>query len=107
MDMGPAFAKSATTHVPTAVRCIDPFHAVKLVTDGLDTVRRQTWQQRRTLDADAARKFKGARWALLKRPDTLTDDQAATCASCVAAAVNSGAPTPCVKRSERSSLPTT
>ncbi len=76
--MGPAFAKSATTHAPTAVRCIDPFHAVKLVTDGLDTVRRQTWQQRRTLDADAARKFKGARWALLKRPDTLTDDQAAT-----------------------------
>ena len=78
MDMGPAFAKSATTHAPKAVRCIDPFHAVKLVTDALDTVRRTAWQQMRAVDADAARKFKGARWALLKRPSNLTDDQAAT-----------------------------
>ena len=32
----------------------------------------------RTADPAAARKFKGARWALLKRPDHLSDDQAAT-----------------------------
>ena len=78
MDMGPAFAKSVRTHAPQAVIAIDPFHAVKLVTDALDTVRRAVWQQMRATDPGAARKFKGARWALLKRPDHLTGDQAGT-----------------------------
>ena len=32
----------------------------------------------RTTDPGAAHKFKGARWALLKRPDHLTGDQAGT-----------------------------
>ena len=36
MDMGPAFAASTRAHAPKAVICIDPFHAVKLVTDALD-----------------------------------------------------------------------
>lgn len=79
MDMGAAFNKSARDNAPKAVRCIDPFHAVKLVTDALDTVRRTTWNELRRLpDKNAAKKFKGARWCLLKRPDNLTDDQAAT-----------------------------
>ncbi len=44
MDMGAAFLKSARSegHAPQAVICIDPFHAVKLVTDALDVVRRAT-----------------------------------------------------------------
>jgi transposase len=78
MDMGPAFAKSVRAHAPQAVIAIDPFHAVKAVTDALDTVRRAVWQQMRATDPAAAHKFKGARWALLKRPDHLTDDQAGT-----------------------------
>jgi transposase len=78
MDMGPAFARSVRTHAPLAVIAIDPFHAVKLVTDALDTVRRAVWQQMRATDPAAAHKFKGARWALLKRPDHLSDDQAGT-----------------------------
>jgi transposase len=81
MDMGPAFAKSvrAQGHAPQATICIDPFHAVKLVGEALDTERRQAWNElRHGGDPDAARKFKGARWALLKRPDNLTDEQAAT-----------------------------
>jgi len=78
MDMGPAFAKSVRAHAPQAVIAIDPFHAVKLVTDALDTVRRAVWQQMRATDPTAAHKFKGARWALLKRPDHLTGDQAGT-----------------------------
>jgi len=81
MDMGPAFLKSvrAKGHAPRAVICIDPFHAVKLVTDALDKVRRATWNQLRQLpDQGAAKKFKGARWSLLKRPENLTDDQSAT-----------------------------
>lgn len=81
MDMGPAFAKSvrAEGHAPQATICIDPFHAVKLVTDALDTVRRATWNELRKLpDQGAAKKFKGARWALLKRPENLTEDQSTT-----------------------------
>lgn len=52
---------------------------VKLATDALDKVRRATWQELRRLpDQAAARRFKGARWALLKNPGDLNDDQAAT-----------------------------
>ncbi len=81
MDMGASFNKSvrAEGHAPQAVICIDPFHAVKLVTEALDTVRRVTWNELRALpDQAAAKKFKGARWALLKRPENLTDDQSTT-----------------------------
>lgn len=81
MDRGAAFNKSvrAPGHAPQAVICIDPFHAVKLVGDALDKVRRITWNELRQLpDQAAARKFKGARWSLLKRPENLTDDQSAT-----------------------------
>ena len=81
MDMGAAFNKSvrAQGHAPQAVICIDPFHAVALVTTALDVVRRATWNELRQLpDQAAAKKFKGARWSLLKRPENLTEDQAAT-----------------------------
>jgi transposase len=61
------------------VICIDPFHAVKLVGEALDVVRREVWNEMRQLpDPAAAKKFKGARWSLLKNPENLTDDQAAT-----------------------------
>ena len=79
MDMGPAFAKSVTEHAPQAQICIDPFHAVALITKALEAVRRDLWQQLRRLpDPAVAKKFKGARWALLKNPADLTDRQAAT-----------------------------
>jgi transposase len=80
IDMGPAYEKSARKpgHATKAIICYDPFHVVQLVTAALDKVRRQVWQELRRLDQDAARRFKGARWALLKNPADLTDDQAAT-----------------------------
>jgi len=81
MDMGPAYEKSARKpgHATKAVICYDPFHVVQLATTALDKVRRQVWQDLRTLpDQDAARRFRGARWALLKNPGDLTDDQGAT-----------------------------
>jgi transposase len=81
MDMGPAYDKSAKKpgHATKAVICYDPFHVVKLVSDALDKVRREVWQELRKLpDQEAARRFKGARWALLKNPVDLNDDQAAT-----------------------------
>ena len=79
MDMGPAFAKSVREHAPQATIAIDPFHAVKLVSDALDDVRRIAWNEMRAAgNPEAAHKFKGARWALLKNPGNLTDDQATT-----------------------------
>lgn len=59
--------------------CFDPFHVIGLVTDAVETVRREGWQQlRASSDPATARRFKGARWAVLKNPDTLTEKQAAT-----------------------------
>ena len=84
MDMGPAFAKSvrAEGHAPQAVICFDPFHVVKAMTDALEELRRDIWQQMRRLpDPAMAKRFKGARWALLKNPEDLTAAQAATLAS--------------------------
>ena len=81
MDMGPAFESSAKKegHAVKAVICYDPFHVVQSVTTALEKVRREVWQDLRKLpDQDAARRFKGARWALLKNPTDLTDDQAVT-----------------------------
>jgi transposase len=81
MDMGPSFEKSARKegHAVNAVICFDPFHVVQAGTQALEKVRRQVWQDLRKLpDQDAARRFKGARWCLLKNPGDLDDDQSAT-----------------------------
>ena len=79
LDMGPGYAKSARTHAPQATLAIDPFHVAKLGSEALDEVRRDYWNRLREIgDQDAARRFKDARWTLLKRPDNLTDRQAAT-----------------------------
>ena len=82
MDMGQAFAKSAREHAADATICLDPFHVVALATRAVDDVRRPLWQQMRRLPEPAiAKQFKGARWALLKNPDNLTDRQATTLAA--------------------------
>ena len=81
MDTGPAYEKSAKKegHAVNAVICYDPFHADQLVTTALDQIRRSVWQDLRKLtDQEATKRFRGARWALLKNPTDLTDDQAAT-----------------------------
>ena len=80
MDMSAGYAKSVRKpgHAPHAVICYDPFHVVALGTKALDTARRQHWQEMRRADAVAAKRFKGARWCLLKNPENLNDEQAAT-----------------------------
>jgi transposase len=77
MDISAGYVKSVKKEgsAPKAVICYDPFHVVAVATKALDTVRRSVWRDMRWLDAAAAKRFKGARWALLKH---LTDDQAAT-----------------------------
>lgn len=79
LDMGPGYAKSTRANAPQAIVCIDSFHVAKLGGDALDEVRRDYWNELRSLgDQDAAKRFKDARWALLKRPENLTDRQAVT-----------------------------
>ena len=79
LDMGPGYAKSAAEHAPQAIIAIDPFHVVALATRALDDVRRGYWNDLRQIgDRDAARRFKDARWSLLKAPENLSDRQAQT-----------------------------
>jgi transposase len=86
MDMTGGYAASTRHHAPQATICIDPFHVVQLANQALDEVRRDYWNELRSLaDQDAARRFKDARWALLKAPDKLTDKQATTLARLKAA----------------------
>jgi len=65
-------------HCPDAVRCADPFHIVAWAGDALDQVRRDTWNEARRGGMSVnARDLKGARYALWKNPENLTDRQRA------------------------------
>jgi transposase len=77
--MGPGYAAAARWHAPQAVICIDPYHVVQNANKALDEVRRVYWNElRASSDPQAAKRFKDARWSLLKAPSNLTDKQAAT-----------------------------
>jgi transposase len=63
---------------PNATICLDAFHLVRWVTDALDEVRRETWNDaRRAGMRTHARDLKHARYALWKNPEDLTANQAA------------------------------
>ena len=86
MDMTGGYAKSVRVNASQATVCIDPYHVVQLANQALDEVRRGYWNELRSLgDQDAAKRFKDARWSLLKKPEKLTDTQAATLARLKAA----------------------
>ncbi|MCA1701289.1 MAG: ISL3 family transposase [Actinobacteria bacterium] len=77
-DMGEWITRVVEAECAQATLCLDPFHVVKLATEALDEVRREVWNEaRRSGDASGARWLKGARWALWKRPERLTDRQRA------------------------------
>ena len=79
LDMGPGYAAAARWHAPQAVVCIDPYHVVQNANTALDEVRRAYWNELRACgDQQAAKRFKDARWSLLKAPTNLTDKQAVT-----------------------------
>jgi transposase len=79
LDMGPGYAKSAREHAPQAIIAIDPYHVVALANRALDDVRRGYWNElRQAGDKTAARRFKDARWSLLKAPKNLNEKQAVT-----------------------------
>ena len=80
---------------PNAVRVADPFHVVSWATEALNEVRRESWNDARRLaraepsrprgrpaadaparpQSDRAKGLKGARYALLKNPEDLTEHQ--------------------------------
>jgi len=86
-------AEGVQRHCPHAVRALDPFHTVSWASDALDEVRRQAWRDARrqpaprrgrgrpvrgsTAPADPAKDLRGARYALLKNPESLTGAQKA------------------------------
>jgi transposase len=77
-DLGEWITREVAARCPAATLCLDPFHVVALASDALDHVRREVWNQARQAgDASGARWVKGARWALWKRPERLTDRQRA------------------------------
>jgi transposase len=84
-DMGEWITRVVAEQCPQATLCLDPFHVVALASDALDEVRREVWNEaRRAGDASGARWLKGARWALWKRPERLSERQQAKLASIAA-----------------------
>lgn len=70
-----------TARAPQAVLCLDAFHVVAWATEALDQVRRAMVNHlRATGKTKEATAFKGSRWALLKNPPNLTEDQRTTLA---------------------------
>ena len=77
-DMASWISGPVAERCPNAVRCVDPFHVIQLATDALDQVRREVWNEaRRQGNMELARDLKGARFAVWKNPENLTDRQQA------------------------------
>lgn len=86
-DQAPWIAEIVALRCRGAVQCADPFHIIKWAIEALDEVRRQAWNDARAagqtkrhgyavrVSTGDARRFKGARYALWKNPDNLTDRQ--------------------------------
>lgn len=69
-----------TARCANALLGADPFHVVKWVSEALDEVRRELWNTVRGGKGKAtpgSKALKGARWALWKDPDNLTEAQRA------------------------------
>ena len=96
-DAADWIADVVTERCPGAIRCADPFHVVAWATEALDAERRRAWNDARALARsqpkrgpgrpgknstpppaqERARQLKGARYALWKNPDDLTERQTA------------------------------
>ena len=75
-DLGAWVTRAVAEEAPAATVCIDPYHVVALATRALDTVRREVWNDaRRAGDRTRARWLKGARYAVWKNPENLTERQ--------------------------------
>lgn len=87
-------ASCVEEYCPNAQRCIDPFHVVSWATDALDQVRREAWSEAHQQDKSLpkrkpgrpakgepvpkkskAKTAKNIRYALLKNPENLSENQ--------------------------------
>jgi len=69
IDMSPAFIKGVAENLPNAAVTFDKFHAVKIVNDAVDQVRRGEQKRQNVL--------KGTRYIWLRNPANLSDRQQA------------------------------
>jgi len=70
IDMSPAFIKGVTESLPAAAVTFDKFHAVKIINDAVDQVRRAEQKQQGVL--------RGTRYIWLRNPDNLSERQRST-----------------------------
>jgi transposase len=73
IDMSPAFIKGVAENLPEAAVTFDKFHAVKIVNDAVDKVRRAEQKTQSLL--------RGTRYIWLRNPSGLTDHQRETLAA--------------------------
>lgn len=75
-DAASWIAHVVAVRCPPAIRCLDPFHVVAWATQAVDEIRRKVWNAaRRGGQWGRARLLKGARWALWKNAETLSERQ--------------------------------
>lgn len=72
-DMSSAYTGEVMEHLPNAALVIDHFHAVKLMNDKIDKLRRQTVHMEK--DCNKRRVIKGTRWLLLRNGSDLFDQK--------------------------------
>jgi transposase len=70
MDMSASYIAEVRARAPQAEIVFDPFHVVKLANEAVQDVRRTEARIRK--GSDEADVLKGARWSLLKAPESLT-----------------------------------
>lgn len=70
IDMSPAFIKGTAEHLPNAAITFDKFHAVKIINDAVDQVRRAEQKGQSVL--------RGTRYLWLRNPANLSERQQAT-----------------------------
>jgi transposase len=70
IDMSPAFIKGVTENLPNAAITFDKFHAVKIINNAVDQVRRAEQKQQSVL--------RGTRYIWLRNPDNLSERQRTT-----------------------------
>jgi transposase len=73
IDVSPAFIKAVTGNLPNAAITFDKFHAVKIINNAVDQVRRGEQKQQSVL--------RGTRYIWLRNPDNLSERQRTTLAN--------------------------
>jgi transposase len=81
IDMSAGYENAVRGALPDAEVCFDPFHVVKLANEAISELRRVEWNARGKSTTPEGKWIKGARWALLKAPERLTERQQATLAA--------------------------